>query len=371
MTDLGIGGLHGSHRTGPRRGRGCLPAVLALAVVAAIGLFAYVKGVDLIKGVLTSPEDYTGNGQQPAATIKVEDGDLGADIGQTLYDAGVVKSVEAFTEAANNDDRSSTIQVGRYRLLSKMSAQSALDVLVDPDSLITNPTVTIPEGLRAKEILTQIVAQTAFTRKQVDAAYADAASLGLPTYADGDPEGYLFPSTYNLEPKMTAADLLSAMVDKFEEKAEALGLEDGAKNLGYAPADIVTIASLVQAEAGAADMKKVASVVYNRLDLPMALQFDSTLHYAVDSRGEVLAGKELRKIDSPYNTYELQGLPPTPIDSPGEEALAAALEPAETDFFYFVTVDLGTGETRFATEYDEHLSNVAVYRQYCETSDEC
>lgn len=373
MSDLGIGGLGGSHRIRSRRGRGCLPAVLALAVVAAIGLFAYVRGIDLIRGALSDPdvEDYSGNGQQPAVTIKVEDGDLGADIAETLYDAGVVKSAAAFKEAANSDDRSSSIQVGRYRLLSKMSAQSALDVLVDPDSLVTSPTVTIAEGLRAKEILAQVVEQTAFTRKQVDAAFADTAGLGLPAYADGDPEGYLFPSTYNVEPQMSAADLLAAMVDKFEEQAETLELEDAAKQLGYSPHDIVTVASLVQAEAGSADMTKVASVVYNRLELPMRLQFDSTLHYAVDSRGEVVTDDELRKIDSPYNSYTRDGLPPTPIDSPGQEALEAALRPADSNYLYFVTVDLATQETRFTESYDQHLRNVDVYREYCETSDEC
>ncbi|MDQ3484373.1 MAG: endolytic transglycosylase MltG [Actinomycetota bacterium] len=371
MSELGLGGHPGSHGTRHKRGRGCAAVMAARAVIGVVGGFAYVKGVDLIRGALSGPEDYSGKGEKPVITIEVEKGDIGADIGEKLSAAGVVKSAEAFTDAANQDDRAGSIQPGRYKLLSKMSAESALDVLVDPDSLIMNPTVTIPEGLRAKEILTRIVQQTDFTRKQVDAAYADTAGLKLPDYAKGDPEGYLFPSTYELAPNTDAADLLRAMVDRFKARADSLELEDRADKLGYSPHDVVTIASLVQAEAGSADMTKVASVVYNRLDVPMALQFDSTLHYAVDSRGEILAGRALREIDSPYNTYQLQGLPPTPIDSPGEEALVAALEPAKTDFIYFVTVDLKTGETRFAATYAEHQRNVAVYREYCETSDAC
>lgn len=348
-----------------------MSVVVAIAVITAIGMFAYVKGVDLIQGALSGPEDYSGNGKKPVITVEVEKGDIGADIGEKLADAGVVKTAAAFTDAANKDGRAGSIQPGRYRLLSKMSAESALDVLVDPDSLITDPTVTIPEGLRAKEILTRIVEQTDFTKKQVAKAYADTSRLGLPEYADGDPEGYLFPSTYDVGPQMTAADLLKAMVDRFEQEAESLELESAAEDLGFSPHDVVTIASLVQAEAGPADMTKVSSVVYNRLDRPMALQFDSTLHYAVDSRGEVVAGEELRKIDSPYNTYTRKGLPPTPIDSPGVEALTAALEPADTDFLYFVTVNLKTGKTLFTDNYDQHLRNVERYREYCETSDAC
>ena len=371
MSDLGIGGLPGGHRTRHKRGRGCVAVVVAMAVIVVVGAFAYVTGVDLIRGALSGPEDYSGDGTEPVVTIEVDKGDIGADIAEKLSAAGVVKSADAFTDAANQDDRAGSIQPGRYRLLSKMSAESALEALVDPDSLITDPTVTIPEGLRAKEILARIVQQSDFTKAQVAAAYADTASLELPDYAGGDPEGYLFPSTYELAPKMTAADLLKVMVARFKTQTESLGLEDRADKLGYEPHDVVTVASLVQAEAGPADLRKVASVVYNRLAKPQRLEFDSTLHYAVDSRGEVLAGKDLREIESPYNTYERMGLPPTPIDSPGEEALVAALEPAKTRFRYFVTVNLKTGETRFARTYAEHQRNVEVYREYCKTSDAC
>lgn len=369
MSDIGVGGLRSSSRRGHRRGKGCLAVLVAVAVIVALSVFAYVKGVEVIKDKLTGPEDYAGDGRG-SVVVSIKQGTL-TDIGVTLEKAGVVKSVRAFTEAANINPDATSITPGSYRLRKQMSAESALGLLLDPDSLIKNPTVTIPEGLRAQEILASIVKQTDFTTKQVQNAYDDAAGLGLPSYADGDPEGYLFPSTYELTKKTTAAGLLKEMVTKFEEQVDALGLKDKASALGYSPHDIVTVASLVQAEAGPADMKKVASVVYNRLDVPMALQFDSTLHFAADSRGNVVAPDNLRKIDSPYNTYTRPGLPPGPIDSPGEEALAAALSPAQTSFIYFVTVNLKTGETRFAASFAEHERNVEVYHKYCATSDEC
>lgn len=376
MSDIGVGGLGGgAHRTRtrarPRRGGGCLAVMVAVAIVVALGGFAYVKGVELIRDAVAGPEDYSGDGQRPLVAVSVQRGDSGTDIADTLLAAGVVKSAEAFVEVAKSDARASTIQAGQYRLMSRMSAGSALAALLDPDSLVSTPTVTIPEGLRAEEILDRIVQQTDFSAQEVKAAYDDTAALGLPGYAKGDPEGYLYPSTYDVEPTTTARGLLRQMVARFKQVADRVKLTDKAAKLGYGPHDVVTVASLVQAEAGAAGMGKVASVVYNRLDEPLALQFDSTLHYAVDSRGEVVADDDLRAIDSPYNSYRRNGLPPTPIDSPGEEALVAALEPADTDFLYFVTVNLKTGETRFASSYGEHRRNVDVYREYCETSDEC
>ena len=340
-------------------------------MLVAAGAFAYVKGVDLIRDRLSSPEDYSGNGHKPSVVITVQEGDSGTDIAQKLHDAGVIASVEAFTSLAAEDSRSASIQVGRYRLLSEMSAERALAVLVDPDSLIEKPTVTIAEGLRATEILASIAQQTDFSPQQLRAAYDDVHALGLPPYANGDPEGYLFPSTYELDRKTSAADLLAAMVERFKSRAEELELRGRAAELGYSPHDVVTVASLVQAESGSADMEKVASVVYNRLEEPMPLQFDSTLHYALKLRGNVTTSDEQRAIDSPYNTYLVPGLPPTPIDAPGEEALRAALSPADTDFLYFVTVNLATGKTKFASSLEEHNRNVAQYHEYCRTSDEC
>jgi UPF0755 protein len=166
--------------------------------------------------------------------------------------------------------------------------------------------------------------------------------------------------------------VLKTMVDTFDQHAAAAKLEQGATALGRSPYDVLIVASLVQAEASRPqDMPKVASVIYNRLDAGMPLQLDSTLHYAVDSRGEVTTSDDLRDIDSPYNSYDLTGLPPTPIDSPGDAALEAALHPADTTYLYFVTVNLRTGKTLFAETLAEHNENRQKLTAYCQTSDEC
>jgi UPF0755 protein len=348
--------------------------LVALALIAAIGLFAYVKGVDLIKGVLSGPEDYSGAGHG-SVVVKVESGATSAAIAEVLYGAHVVKSTGAFTDAAQADDRSLGIQAGCYRMHAEMAAKKALALMLTTSSHVSCPgesDLTVPEGLRAAEILTLVEDNTALAKADVTRAFDDTAALGLPPYADGDAEGYLFPATYPVTKSSTAPEVLKAMVAKFVSEADALTLEAKAHALGVSPHDVVIVASLVQAEASRPqDMPKVASVIYNRLHDGMALELDSTLHYAIDSRGEIQTSSNLRALDSPYNTYQHTGLPPTAIDSPGELALEAALAPADTSYRYFVTVNLRTGKTLFATSFAQHQANVALLHQYCETSRAC
>ncbi len=371
MSDLGIGTLEAEGYTpSPRRWRGCLAVLVALAIIVAIGAVGYVQGVAAIKGWLSNPADYPGPGHG-SLIVQVQNGDTSADIGATLLHDHVVKSVEAFTAAARNDSRSLGIQVGFYRMKLQMSGAGALQLMLKPSTLVGEQ-VTIPEGLRAKEILASLAAHTRFTLGQMQAAFADTAALGLPSYAHGDAEGYLFPATYPVNPGSSPAGLLRTMTAKFATEATALKLESGASALKMTPTDVVIVASLVQAEASRPqDMPKVARVIYNRLHDGMPLAFDSALHYAVDSRGVVQTSNSLRNLDTPYNTYLRPGLPPTAIDSPGQVALQAALHPAAGHWLYFVTVNLRTGETRFARTYREHLHNVALYHVYCQTSDAC
>jgi UPF0755 protein len=140
----------------------------------------------------------------------------------------------------------------------------------------------------------------------------------------------------------------------------------------------MTIASLIQAEGRGSDMPKVSRVIYNRLDGPGdqegtngRLQIDATVNYALHRKGVVAVSEEDTHVDSPYNTYQNAGLPPGPINSPGDEAIKAALHPADGPWYYYVTVNLRTGETKFATTYQQFLQYRAEFHQYCETSDAC
>lgn len=221
-------------------------------------------------------------------------------------------------------------------------------------------TLLIPEGWRATQVYAAVDRALRLPGGTTRRA-ATAAAPALPTAARGNPEGYLFPATYPIEKATTAEGLLRYMVRTAGERFGADSIADGARRQGLSLHQTVIVASIVQAEADTPDdMAKVARVVHNRLARGMALQMDSTLNYAMN-RSTVDTTFEDTRIDSPYNTYERTGLPPTPIANPGEQAMAAAITPAAGDWLYFVTVR--PGDTRFTADYAEQQRNVAEFNE--------
>lgn len=373
MSDLGLDlDQERAHRkrARSRRGFGCMAVLIAVAVLAGGAYIAYSVGISALKDRLSPPEDYAGEGTG-SVVIEVQEGDAASDIADTLVAKDVVKSREAFTDAAVENPDSRGIQVGFYEMRHKMSAAAALEVLVDPANLLQS-TVTLPEGWTVDQIVAQLVKKTDFSAKDYNKVLRRPDSIGLPSYAGGNPEGYLFPATYQIKPNATAKSILTAMVDRYQQAAEKLDLEAEAAAGNVSPHDVMVVASLIQAEARFdKDFAKVSRVIYNRLNDGMPLQFDSTVHYAVGRDGKVGTSDEDRNVDSPYNTYNRTGLPPTPIMAPGEKAIAAALEPADGPWLYFVTTNPDTGETKFAESYQEHLRNKAEFDSWCAQSDHC
>jgi UPF0755 protein len=369
LSDLGLE-LGPERRHRPRRRLGCLAVLLALVVLLGGGYLAYSYGMGALKEKLSPPPDYRGAGSG-RVLVEVRDGDAASDIAATLQGKGVVKSTEAFTDAARSDSRSVGIQVGFYAMHKKMSAKSALAILVDPDNRIRSA-VTIPEGLTVKQIVTTLAKRTDFTVRQYNRVLAHPAGIGLPGYAGGNAEGYLFPATYEVPPGSTPRSVLTMMVKRYRQAADDQQLLRKAQALGYSPHDVMTVASLIQAEARFdKDFTKVARVIYNRLERRMPLQFDSTVHYAVGKDGSVGTSSADRASGSPYNTYKVAGLPPTPISAPGDQAMRAALNPAQGTWLYFVTTNPDTGVTKFATSYSDHLKNKAEFDQWCAQSQKC
>jgi UPF0755 protein len=364
------GGGRRAARRQPSRRKGCLPlflaAVLVVGVVAAVG----VVGTSRLRDLFGGAPDYGGPGSG-RVIVQVHKGDSSTAIGRTLKDQGVVKSVEAFTDAASKNKKALGIQVGYYELKKQMKASDALDVLVDPHNLVQS-VVLVPEGARVRDIVKTIVAKTDISRAAVVSALSHPAKIGLPAEADGNPEGYLFPATYTVPPGTTAVGLLRQMVAKTVEVHKELGVEAGAQKLGLSPEQLVTVASILEYEAKRdEDYPKVARAIYNRLDKGMKLQSDATVSYAAGVSGQIWTSASQRANASPYNTYQHAGLPPGPIGSPGEKTLRAAMHPADGPWLYWVVVNLRTGETVMSTTLAEHQAAVQQFREYCKTSDAC
>lgn len=224
----------------------------------------------------------------------------------------------------------------------------------------TPQALVVPEGRRAArvyETVDRALGEDPGTAKKAVAT----AELTLPPEAKGNPEGYLFPATYPIGSSTSPSGLLSYMVRTANDRFGADGVKSGAKRNGLTVYEAVKVASIVQAEADSrADMGKVARVIYNRRAKGMALQMDSTLNYALN-RSTLDTTHDETRIDSPYNTYEREGLPPTPIGNPGDQAMDATLNPTPGDWLYFVTV--GPGDTRFTGDYAEHQRNVEEFNR--------
>jgi UPF0755 protein len=260
----------------------------------------------------------------------------------------VVASSRAFVKAAEQSSQQTALEPGFYRLHRHMKAALAFGLLLDPGARIQLK-ITIPEGLRANQTAAVLGAKSGIPVENYRAVLAHPAALGLPSYARNQPEGYLFPATYQVQPRMTAADVVRAMVQQFDAEATRIRLVSAARAVNLTPAEAIIVASLVQAEGGrVADFPKIARVIYNRLAVNMQLQLDSTVMYALHTYG-ILATNQQLNVNSPYNTYQHTGLPPGPIDSPGDAAIHAALHPAVGSWLYFVTVNPKTGLTEFTS----------------------
>ncbi len=370
----------GSYVEGGRRRRkksrlpGCVAVLVLLGLLVGGGYLLVDRGIDWVSSQFNGAEDYPGPGTG-SVVFEVEPGDSVTQMGRNLKAAGVVASVDGFIDAARSEQRSSSIQVGFYELAKEMRSADVVAVLVDPSNRVQNK-VTVPEGVPTFELVDLLAEKTEFSKKAIRKALDDPAALGLPDYAEGNPEGYLFPATYELSPKETPASLLKRMVDRWRQAAETTGLTKAAQRLGYTEHELMTIASLVESEGRGGDMAKIARVIYNRLETEGAptygkLELDATVNFALGRNLGVAISQEDLEVDSPYNTRKYPGLPPGPIEAPGEEAMEAAFAPAQGPWFFYVTVNLETGETKFTEDYDEFLVFKQELSAYCDGSDAC
>lgn len=243
-----------------QRRKGRVATLFALVIIVAVLAGLGYLGFTWARGVMI-PNDFTGEGTGEVV-VEIQEGESATDVAQMLEEQGVVASARAFVNAIGAAGKSSSLQPGQYAMRKGMSAASAL-TLLDPKNRVLNR-LTIREGLRLSKIFEEL--STASGKPVEDFKKAARADIGLPAYAKGRLEGYAFPATYEINSKLTPQQILTSMVDRFNQTADKIDLDGQAGQVGFSPRQIMIIASIVQAESGSAeDMPKVARVVYNRL----------------------------------------------------------------------------------------------------------
>jgi UPF0755 protein len=281
----------------------------------------------------------------PEVIVEIPNGATGSQIATILFDSGVVKSSQAYFRVAVGDARSQKVAPGSHRMTLKISARQALDQLLDPDRIPN--LIRVAEGAWKSEVEKAFITY-GFTQQEVKKAFS---LLKLPK-GFSKSEGLIFPAQYSFPQGTSAQAAAQSMIDRFSDDPYGRKLLQGNKD--FSAQQLLTIASIVQAESTNEDFSKVARVIYNRLKIGMPLQMDSTVHFIMQARGDIFLSRKSTTLNSPYNTYKKFGLPPGPISSPSSDAIKATLEPIQGDWLYFITV--APGDTRFTASFDEFSS---------------
>ncbi|NUS10188.1 MAG: endolytic transglycosylase MltG [Streptomyces sp.] len=353
----------GRNQSGPRKRRsGCACFVVAAVLLGGLGGGVYY-GYGVYQDHFGPAPDYSGQGlAQNQVQVTIPKGATLTTMGNVLKEAGVVKSVEAFTSAANKNPKGTSIQAGTYVLNKQMSAAAAVAMMLDPKS---QSYLIVFEGMRDKQIYEAIDKKLDLKAGTTEGvAKSKYKTFGLPSWAVSghdvkDPlEGFLFPTRYSAAKGMKPEDVLKQMVHQANAQYTSLNLAAEAKKQNLdSPYQLLTVASLVQAEGKTDDdFRKMAKVIYDRL-LPSnkqgtnhLLQFDSTYNYVKNTAQAKISNKEIYSLKDPYNTYINTGLTPGPIGNPGLDALKAAMDPDPGSWYFFISKD---GKT---TEFAETLA---------------
>ncbi|QSE84399.1 endolytic transglycosylase MltG [Rhodococcus koreensis] len=372
-------------QTRGRARRGKVFGVLAAAAVLIVLVGVVFVGGKLFFGGSDAPADYAGPGG-PEVVVQVHPGDTAEEIATTLADRDVVASGSAFFNAAVQSNAMNSVQPGFYSLSTQIPADDAVQELVDPASRVgqmiisegrqLHDTTDVQTGAKKKGIYTLISEasclgdagqQKCISYDDLNAAGAgDLSALGVPDWAkdsvagvpdrDRQLEGLIAAGSWDFDPTAGPAAILQKLVSESSASYEKTGILTAGNQVGLTPYKMLVAASLVEREAMPDDFSKVARVILNRLAVNQALQFDSTVNYALDTTELATTDADRAQV-TPWNTYASPGLPATPISSPSIGALQAVEQPAPGDWIYFVTVD-SKGTTLFTKSYDEHLANI-------------
>ena len=347
-------------------------AVVVVAAGLAVGYYVLGDSSSLATVIApladpTAPVDASDTTKQ---VVTVAPGSSAGDIGGILQERGLIRSALVFRLAADQAGVGTSLAAGDYELSRSMSTPEIIQVLAKGE-VKRGLVATIPEGWRSEQIADRLQATGFASRDEFLQAVASPQSVPgfdvLPRPAASRLEGYLFPETYQVPQQVSGSRAAELMVRMFGQRVGATLQTSAEPKL--TPQQVITLASIVEREAKVpSERATIASVYLNRLDQSMPLQADPTVQYAIATRDGAAASaydywRKLTSddltISSPYNTYAHTGLPPGPICNPGEASIRAVLQPAQTDYLYFVATNDGSGTHLFARTLDEHNANVA------------
>lgn len=321
-----------------------------------LGVFSALVIIFLIHEVkpgTSSAADFPCN-TEPASSVEIDihSGETGSEIAAELFDKGVIASSQAFFRLAVGDPNAGRIAPGVHRVDRAICAQQALTQLLDSGRI--GNLLAINEGAWISEIQSKLLT-IGYERDEISRAFKSAS---LP---DGfsSVEGLFFPAQYSFETSTPVSEIIQMAVTRATVEMKKAGIAQG--NSDFTPPELLTIASLLQAEGDEKDFAKISQVIRNRLTKGMPLQFDSTVHYIKQTRGSVFLSTQSTLINSPFNTYKRYGLPPSPINNPGYQAMYASIHPVQGDWLFFITV--APGDTRFTDSLDEFNNWKLLYKK--------
>ncbi len=338
-----------------------LPVYLVLIVVLAAAVAAAFF-------LLKNPADYSAV-KDPSKTeyqqFTVEPGSSAKRISQKLYDEGLIPNSRSFLKKAQKLGYDKRFQAGDYQLSPSMNTDEIMEALQHAKK--ETKRFTIPEGYYIRQVAEKLVKDGLIASEQEfydaceddydywfvsDSNIKEKDPTGTVSARANRLEGYLYPNTYEVFADATAHDIVNKMLSGFDSVFTD-EMKKQAEKQGLSVQDVVTIASMIERETMAdSERAKVASVIYNRLNINMALQIDACIQYCLGEQKDRVLYKDL-EIDSKYNTYKYNGLPIGPIASPGKASLEAALNPESTDYYYYVLKPDNSGTHNFAKTLEE------------------
>jgi UPF0755 protein len=285
------------------------------------------------------------------------------EIGERLYKSGLIRTPNVFSAYARLKGLDQKLKPGPYQLNTGQSLPEIAGVLLEgPPNVII---FTMPEGYSLAQLTDLLAKRGLIDGERFKDCLAKPELYKNPFLKKIPPasglEGYLFPDTYHIGSRTGEEQIIGMMLDRFESEMIKLDYERKAGRKGLSLHQAVTIASMVEGEAAVDEERPlIAGVIFNRLRLGMPLQIDATVEYALGGQRTKIYYKDL-EVDSPYNTYRITGLPPGPINSPGRASLLAVIEPARTDYLYYVAKP--DGSHAFSSSLSEHNNNKRKYQQ--------